>query len=154
MILALGFLLLLIAFQAPLIAAIGVLANLLSTAAAFGVATLIFQDGNLSGLLGFESQGFLDAWGPIFFFAMIFAIAMDYTVFLLSSAREHWEETGDAKAAMVGGLAHSGRVILAAGAVMVAVFFVPRRVSRNPFWESGRPNGVERNRPTGSGLSG
>ncbi len=122
-ILVLGFLLLLIAFQAPLIAAIGVLANLLSTAAAFGVATLIFQHGHLSGLLGFESQGFLDAWGPIFFFAMIFAVAMDYTVFLLSSAREHWEETEDAKAAMVGGLAHSGRVILAAGGVMVAVFF-------------------------------
>ena len=122
-ILVLGFLLLLIAFQAPLIAAIGVLANLLSTAAAFGVATLIFQHGHLSGLLGFESQGFLDAWGPIFFFAMIFAIAMDYTVFLLSSAREHWERSGDAKEAMVGGLAHSGRVILAAGGVMVAVFF-------------------------------
>ena len=122
-ILGLGFLLLLVAFQAPLIAAIGVLANLLSTGAAFGVATLIFQDGHLSGLLGFESQGFLDAWGPIFFFAMIFAIAMDYTVFLLSSAREHWERSGDAREAMVGGLAHSGRVILAAGAVMVAVFF-------------------------------
>ena len=122
-VLGLGFLLLLVAFQAPLIAAIGVLANLLSTAAAFGVAKLIFQDGNLSGLLGFESQGFLDAWAPVFFFAMVFAIAMDYTVFLLSSAREHWERTGDAREAMVGGLAHSGRVILAAGAVMVAVFF-------------------------------
>ena len=122
-VLALGFLLLLVAFQAPLVAAIGVLANLLSTGAAFGVAKLIFQDGHLSGLLGFESQGFLDAWGPIFFFAMIFAIAMDYTVFLLSSSREHWEESGSAKDAMVGGLAHSGRVILAAGAVMVAVFF-------------------------------
>jgi RND superfamily putative drug exporter len=121
--LALGFLLLLVAFQAPLIAAMGVLANLLATGAAFGVATLIFQDGHLSGLLGFESQGFLDAWGPVFFFAMIFAIAMDYTVFLLSSAREHWEESGDAKQAMVGAMAHSGRVILAAGAVMVAVFF-------------------------------
>jgi RND superfamily putative drug exporter len=122
-VLALGFLLLLIAFQAPLIAALGVLTNLLSTAAAFGVAKLIFQDGNLSGLLGFESQGFLDAWAPVFFFAMVFAIAMDYTVFLLSSAREHWERTGDAREAMVGGLAHSGRVILAAGGVMVAVFF-------------------------------
>ena len=122
-VLGLGFLLLLVAFRAPLLAAVGVLANLLSTAAAFGVATLIFQDGHLAGVLGFESQGFLDAWGPIFFFAMIFAIAMDYTVFLLSSAREHWEETGDARQAMVGGLAHSGRVILAAGAVMVAVFF-------------------------------
>jgi RND superfamily putative drug exporter len=122
-VLGLGFLLLLIAFQAPLVAAIGVLANLLSTGAAFGVAKLIFQDGHLSGLLGFEPQGFLDAWGPVFFFAMIFAIAMDYTVFLLSSAREHWEASGDPKEALVGGLAHSGRVILAAGAVMVAVFF-------------------------------
>src|SRR5690349_3607914 len=122
-VLALGFLLLLIAFQAPLVAALGVLTNLLSTAAAFGVAKLIFQDGNLSGLLGFESQGFLDAWAPVFFFAMVFAIAMDYTVFLLSSAREHWERTGSAHAAMVGGLAHSGRIILAAGGVMVAVFF-------------------------------
>jgi RND superfamily putative drug exporter len=122
-VLALGFLLLLIAFQAPLVAALGVLTNLLSTAAAFGVAKLIFQDGNLSNLLGFESQGFLDAWAPVFFFAMVFAIAMDYTVFLLSSAREHWERTGSAHEAMVGGLAHSGRVILAAGGVMVAVFF-------------------------------
>src|SRR5262245_8630350 len=54
---------------------------------------------------------------------MVFAIAMDYTVFLLSSAREHWEETGDPRTAMVAGLANSGRVILAAGGVMVAVFF-------------------------------
>jgi RND superfamily putative drug exporter len=122
-VLGLGFLLLLIAFQAPLVAALGVLTNLLSTAAAFGVAKLVFQDGSLSNLLGFEPQGFLDAWAPVFFFAMVFAIAMDYTVFLLSSAREHWERTGDAHEAMVGGLAHSGRVILAAGGVMVAVFF-------------------------------
>jgi len=122
-VLALGFVLLLVAFQAPLVAAIGVLANLLAIAAAFGIAKLIFQDGQLSGLLGFESQGFLNAWGPIFFFAMIFAIAMDYTVFLLSSTREHWESSRDPHEAMVAGLAHSGRVILAAGAVMVAVFF-------------------------------
>ncbi len=122
-VLALAFVLLLIAFRAPLIAAIGVLANLLATGAAFGVATLIFQDGHLSGLLGFTSQGFLDAWAPVFFFAMIFAISMDYTVFLLSSAREHWEQSGDPRTAMVGAMADSGRVILAAGAVMVAVFF-------------------------------
>jgi putative drug exporter of the RND superfamily len=122
-VLGLGFLLLLVALQAPIIAAVGVITNLLATGAAFGVAKLIFQDGHLSGLLGFESQGFLDAWGPVFFFAMIFAISMDYTVFLLSSAKEHWDRTGDPKDAMVGGLAHSGRVIFAAGAVMVAVFF-------------------------------
>jgi RND superfamily putative drug exporter len=122
-VLGLGFLLLLVALQAPIIAAAGVLTNLLATAAAFGVARLIFQDGHLSGLLGFESQGFLDAWGPVFFFAMIFAISMDYTVFLLSSAKEHWDRSGDPKEAMIGGVAHSGRVIFAAAAVMVAVFF-------------------------------
>lgn len=122
-VLILGFLLLLVALQAPVIAAVGVVTNLLAAGAAFGVAKLIFQDGNLSGILGFESQGFLDAWGPVFFFAMIFAISMDYTVFLLSSAKEHWDRTGDPKDAMVGGLAHSGRVIFAAAGVMIAVFF-------------------------------
>ena len=86
-ILGLGFLLLLIALQAPLLAAVGVLTNLLATGAAFGVAKWIFQDGALHSLLGFQSQGFLDAWGPVFFFAMIFAISMDYTVFLLSSGQ-------------------------------------------------------------------
>lgn len=122
-VLALGFLLLLIALQAPLIAALGVVTNLLAVAAAFGVAKLIFQDGHGAGFLGFDPQGFLDAWAPVFFFAMVFAISMDYTVFLLSSAKEHYDRTGDPREAMVGGLAHSGRVIFAAGAVMVAVFF-------------------------------
>jgi putative drug exporter of the RND superfamily len=122
-VLGLGFLLLLFALQAPLLAAAGVLTNLLATGAAFGVAKWIFQDGALHSVLGFQPQGFLDAWGPVFFFAMIFAISMDYTVFLLSSAKEHWDRTHDAREAMVGGLAHSGRVIFAAGAVMVAVFF-------------------------------
>ncbi len=122
-ILGLGFLLLLIALQAPLVAAAAVLMNLLAAGAAFGVAKWVFQDGALHSLLGFQPQGFLDAWAPVFFFAMIFAISMDYTVFLLSSAKEHWEHRADAREAMVGGLAHSGRVIFAAAAVMVAVFF-------------------------------
>jgi RND superfamily putative drug exporter len=122
-VLILGFLLLLIALQAPVIAALGVITNLLTVGAAFGVGALIFQDGNLSGLLGFESQGFLDAWAPVFFFAMIFAISMDYTVFLLSSAKEHWDRSHNAREAMIGGVAHSGRVVFAAAAVMVAVFF-------------------------------
>ncbi len=122
-VLVLGFALLLLALQAPLVAAAGVLTNLLAAGAAFGVAKWIFQDGALHSLLGFEPQGFLDAWGPVFFFAMMFAISMDYTVFLLSSAKEHWDHSHDAKEAMIGGVAHSGRVIFAAGAVMVAVFF-------------------------------
>ncbi|MDE3070707.1 MAG: MMPL family transporter, partial [Acidobacteriota bacterium] len=122
-VMGLGFLLLLVALQAPLVAAVGVLTNLLATGAAFGVAKWVFQDGALHSLLGFQSQGFLDAWGPVFFFAMIFAISMDYTVFLLSSAKEHWDRSHDPREAMIGGVAHSGRVIFAAAAVMVAVFF-------------------------------
>jgi RND superfamily putative drug exporter len=122
-VLGLGFLVLLIALQAPLLAAVGVLTNVLATAAAFGVAKWVFQDGALHSLLGVQPQGFLDAWGPVFFFAMIFAISMDYTVFLLSSAKEHWDRSHNPKAAMIGGLAHSGPVIFAAGAEMVAVFF-------------------------------
>lgn len=123
-VLGLSFLLLVAALQAPLIAALGVLTNLLATGAAFGIAKWIFQDGAGHSLLGFEPQGFLDAWGPVFFFAMIFAISMDYTVFLLSSAKEHWEQSGgNAKQAMIGGMAQAGPVIFAAGAVMVSVFF-------------------------------
>ncbi len=83
-VLALGFLLLLVALQAPIIAAVGVITNLLAVGAAFGIARLIFQEGHLAGLLGLEPQGFLNAWAPVFFFAMVFAISMDYTVFLLS----------------------------------------------------------------------
>ncbi|MCX6471852.1 MMPL family transporter [Williamsia herbipolensis] len=122
-ILVMGFLLLLVALQAPLIALLGTIVSLLSTGAAFGVAKLIFQDGHGASLLGFTPQGFLDGWGPVFFFAMIFAIAMDYTVFLLATAKEHYEKTGDPYTAQIDGMAHSGRVIFAAAAVMVAVFF-------------------------------
>lgn len=122
-VLALGFLLLLVALQSPVVALLGVITNLLAVGAAFGVAKWVFQDGKGADLLGLEPQGFLDAWGPVFFFAMIFAISMDYTVFLLSSAKEHSDRSGDPKEAMVGGMAHSGRVIFAAAGVMVAVFF-------------------------------
>jgi RND superfamily putative drug exporter len=122
-ILILGFLLLLVSLQAPLIALLGTVVSLLSTAAAFGVAKLVFQDGHLADLLGFTPQGFLDGWGPVFFFAMIFAIAMDYTVFLLATAKEHYERSDDPAQAQIDGMAHSGRIIFAAAAVMVAVFF-------------------------------
>lgn len=121
-VLTLGFLLLLLALQAPLLALLGVATNLLAVAAAFGVARLVFQDGHGAALLGFTPQGFLDAWAPIFFFAMIFAISMDYTLLLLSTAKEAWERTNDPRAALTAGLAQSGRTILAAAAVMVAVF--------------------------------
>ena len=122
-VLALGFLLLLFALQAPVIALLGVLLNVFATLAAFGVAKWIFQDGVGADLLGFEAQGYLNAWAPVFFFAMLFALGMDYTVFLLAGAKEHWDRTGDAREAAVEGIATSGKVITAAAAVMVAVFF-------------------------------
>jgi RND superfamily putative drug exporter len=121
-IMGLGFLLLTVLLRAPLAAAAAVALNLLSTAAAFGVARLVFQNGALEHLLGFQSQGFVDAWAPIFFFALVFALAMDYTVFLLATIKEVHDRTGDPRQALIEGLAGTGRVINAAAAVMVVVF--------------------------------
>jgi RND superfamily putative drug exporter len=121
-IMGLGFLLLTVLLRAPLAAAAAVALNLLATAAAFGVARLVFQNGALESVLNFESQGFVDAWAPIFFFALVFALAMDYTVFLLATIKEAYSRTGDAREALVEGLAGTGRVINAAAAVMVVVF--------------------------------
>jgi RND superfamily putative drug exporter len=120
--LALGFILLLIALGAPLIAAAGVLLTGLSVAGAFGVARPIFQDGHLAGLLNFHPQGFVDAWGPLFFGAMVFGVAMDYTLFILSAAKETYETHEDPEHAMVGSVRTSGRVVVSAAAVMIAVF--------------------------------
>jgi RND superfamily putative drug exporter len=120
--LALGFILLLIALGAPLIAAAGVLLTGLSVAGAFGVARLIFQDAHLAGLLNFHPQGFVDAWGPLFFGAMVFGVAMDYTLFILSAAKESYEIHEDPEHAMVGSVRTSGRVVVSAAAVMIAVF--------------------------------
>ncbi|MGO8873845.1 MAG: MMPL family transporter [Acidimicrobiales bacterium] len=118
----LGFLLLLIALQAPLIAAFGVAITALSVAGAFGIGRLIFQNGLLSGFLGFQPQGFIDAWAPLFFGAMVFGVAMDHTLFLLSAAKERYETHPDPEHAMVGSMRTSGRVVLSASAVMIAVF--------------------------------
>jgi RND superfamily putative drug exporter len=117
-----GFVLLLIALGAPLIAAAGVAVTALSVAGAFGIARLIFQDGWLSAPLHFQPQGFVDAWGPIFFGAMVFGVAMDYTLFLLSAAKERYETHLDPESAMLGSVRSSGRVVLSAAAVMIAVF--------------------------------
>jgi putative drug exporter of the RND superfamily len=121
-VLVIGFLLLLGLLRAPLISAAAVVTNVLATGTALGVGKLVFQDGHLESVLRFHSQGFVDAWAPVFFFAMVFALAMDYTVFLLATVKERFAETGDARLAVVGGLARTGRMINAAGGVMVVVF--------------------------------
>jgi putative drug exporter of the RND superfamily len=122
LLIGLGFLLLLVALGSPLVAFVGAVTNLASIAAAFGVAKWIFQDGHLSGLLAFEPQGFVDAWAPLFFGAMLSGVAMDYTLFLLSAAREHYDLVDDPQHAMRMALRTSGRVVVAAAGVMVAVF--------------------------------
>ncbi len=136
-VLVLGFILLLFALQAVFIAAAGVVFNLLSVGAAFGIGALAFQHGWASGLMGFESQGYLTSWAPLFFFTLVFAISMDYTVFLLASAREHFERSNDPVDAVEGALAHTGRPIIAAAGVMVAVFFTFAIAGTLPMKEMG-----------------
>ncbi|MGK2965138.1 MAG: MMPL family transporter [Tepidiformaceae bacterium] len=141
-VLVLGFLLLLFALQAIFIAIAGVIFNLLSVGAAFGVGALAFQHGWAAGLMGFESQGYLTSWAPLFFFALVFAISMDYTVFLLASAREHFERSGDASEAVRGSMAHTARPIVAAAGVMIAVFFTFAIAGTLPMKEMGLILGV------------
>jgi len=141
-VLVLGFVLLIFALRAVFIAVAGVVFNLLSVGAAFGVGALAFQRGWAAGLLGFESQGYLTSWAPLFFFALVFAISMDYTVFLLASAREHFERTNDASDAIEGSLAHTGRPIVAAAVVMVGVFFTFAIAGTLPMKEMGLILGI------------
>ena len=136
-VLVLGFLLLLLALQAVFIAVAGVIFNLLSVGAAFGVGALAFQHGWAAGPMGFESQGYLTSWAPLFFFALVFAISMDYTVFLLASAREHFDRSNDPDDAVRGSLAHTGRPIVAAAGVMIAVFFTFAIAGTLPMKEMG-----------------
>jgi RND superfamily putative drug exporter len=136
-VLVLGFFLLLFALQAVFIAFAGVIFNLPSVGAAFGVGALAFQHGWLAGPMGFESQGYLTSWAPLFFFALVFAISMDYTVFLLASAREHFERSNDPDEAIDGSLAHTGRPIVAAAGVMIAVFYTFALAGTLPMKEMG-----------------
>ncbi len=141
-VLVLGLLLLVFALQGLLISLLGVVLNLLSVGAAFGVGVLAFQHGWAADVMGFESQGYLTSWAPLFFFTLIFAISMDYTVFLLASAREHFDHTGDHRQALAEALAHTGRPVVAAAGVMVTVFFTFAVAGTLPMKEMGFILGV------------
>jgi RND superfamily putative drug exporter len=96
--------------------------NVLSLGATFGALVLVFQDGHLSGLLGFDPPGALDLVMPVIVFVFAFGLSMDYEVFLLSRIREVWEETGDNDLAVAQGLQRSGRIITSAALLIVIVF--------------------------------
>ncbi|HEX2313653.1 MAG TPA: MMPL family transporter [Thermomonospora sp.] len=110
-------LLLMAVFRSLLIPLKAAVLNLLSIGAALGAMTLVFQN----GLFGFEGAP-IEAYLPVMVFAIVFGLSMDYEIFLIARIREEWRRTGDASAAVREGLAHTGSVITAAGAIMVMVF--------------------------------
>ncbi|MEU6260970.1 MMPL family transporter [Streptomyces sp. NPDC047043] len=118
----LALILLTIAFRSLLVPVKAALGFLLSVAASLGATVWVFQSGNLNGLLDIPSAGPVTSFLPVLLIGVLFGLAMDYEVFLVSRMREHYEHTGDAAAAITQGFARSGRVVSAAALIMVAVF--------------------------------
>lgn len=122
LVLLMSLLMMLIVFRSVIIALVSVVMNLLTVGAAFGIASIIFQHGVGASLIGIDSQGFINAWAPVFFFAILFGLSMDYQLFLLASIREKYELTGDTRTAVRDGIAATGRPITNAAVIMVIVF--------------------------------
>ena len=95
--------------------------NTLSITASFGALVWIFQDGNLSALLGTQPLGFVETTQPVILFCVLFGLSMDYEVFLLTRMRETWDRTGDNRAAVAHGLERSGRIVTSAALIVVLV---------------------------------
>ena len=121
-ILLVALILLLIVFRSIVIAAFSIAMNLLTVGSAFGFATLVFQNGWGTSLIGIESQGFVDAWAPLFFFALLFGLSMDYQLFLLAAIRERFQATNDTATSIKEGIARTGRPITNAAVIMIIVF--------------------------------
>jgi RND superfamily putative drug exporter len=121
-VLALSFLLLLLAFRSVVVSAKAILMNVLSVGAAYGLLVLVFQKGVGNELLGLQHTPTIEAWIPIFLFCILFGLSMDYHVFLLSRIREHYDETGNNAESVAVGLKSTGRIITGAALIMVAVF--------------------------------
>ena len=121
-ILIVAFLLLLVVFRSVVIATFSILMNLVTVGAAFGFATVVFQHGFGTGLIGIQHQGFVDAWAPLFFFALLFGLSMDYQLFLLAAIKERYQATGDTRRAIGEGIARTGRPITNAAVIMIIVF--------------------------------
>jgi RND superfamily putative drug exporter len=119
---ALSFIVLLVAFRSLLVPVKAAAMNLLSVAAAYGVVTAVFQLGWGSSLIGLDHAIPIVSFVPLLMFAILFGLSMDYEVFLLTQMREHFEEYGDERRAVVEGLANTGGVFTWAAAIMVCVF--------------------------------
>ncbi len=120
----LAFVLLMAAFRSVAIPLASIVLNLLSVGAAYGLVTLIFQDGRLQGLLGYTSFGGIIFWVPLMMFVFLFGISMDYHVFILSRIRELWSRGASPRDAIVDGVASSAGVVTSAALIMVAVFSI------------------------------
>jgi RND superfamily putative drug exporter len=120
-VLVFSYLLLLRAFRSVFLPLKAVIMNLLSVSATYGLLTLAFEHG-WGNVIGLQSSPQIEAWIPIFLFAMLFGLSMDYEVFLLSRIREEWDKRHDNEHAVAYGLEHTGRIITAAAIIMIAAF--------------------------------
>jgi RND superfamily putative drug exporter len=121
LVVAATYLVLLVLFRSVLLPLKAVLMNGLSILASYGALVWVFQEGNLSGYLGFAGLGFVEASLPVIMFCVLFGLSMDYEVFLLSRIREEWERTGNNTQAVAVGLQRSGRIITSAALLVVVV---------------------------------
>ncbi|MCM4079491.1 MMPL family transporter [Paractinoplanes hotanensis] len=121
-VLGLAFLLLLVSFRSVVVALTGVVLNLLSVAAAYGMLVFVFQYGHFEDLLGFQASGGITNWMPLFLFIILFGLSMDYHVFVLSRIREGHDRGLPTRQAVREGIGRTAGVITSAAVVMVAVF--------------------------------
>ena len=122
LVLGASFILLMIGFRSVVIPATGIVLNLLSTGAAYGLLVAVFQYGWGAGVLGMPQVDGIAPWIPLFLFAVLFGLSMDYHVFLLSRIKESYDAQGDTRVAVVQGLSRTGALITGAALIMVAVF--------------------------------
>jgi RND superfamily putative drug exporter len=129
-VLVLTYLLLLRAFRSLLLPLKAVILNLLSVAAAYGMLVVFFKLGVGQSLFGLYQLDQVEGWIPIFLFAMLFGLSMDYEVFLVTRMREAWDGIGENREAVAHGLERTGRIVTAAAIIMVAAFsgFIAGRI--------------------------
>lgn len=121
-VLGLSFMLLTLVFRSVVLSATAVVLNLLSVGAAYGLLVLVFQHGVGANLLGLQQVEHVEAWVPVFLFSVLFALSMDYHVFLLSRIRERYAQTSSTAESVVHGIAATGRIINGAALIIVVVF--------------------------------